>query len=326
MEEFLVQPLSEGLGFYEKSLAFDRMEKTKEKPSLEEEKPVCRQKLDSLPEDFLPEKWDPQKKGAYNALRAVLEKPYLSETEGRPVGSSWNNYLDVPVLVPQNPYQQNSRTDSVPHARKAREHITENWRNKSSAPHARDARDPYPQIADNLAQSPDRQSKIQVNARSTAHSLDFRRQLLGQKVNTRSTAHSPFRKIFHSWTKATLVDVLTASFFFFPPFILFMLLTEVVSMSVLNLLWPQILFAFLCFVQMYCLLCRLFCFETYGEALAKMRLSPVRSKGPAHPLSLFWRFLLSCSTGFVFLPMLSLILKKDVAGYLTGLHFQKTPA
>ena len=127
------------------------------------------------------------------------------------------------------------------------------------------------------------------------------------------------------WLKAVgLMDVLTAGLFFFPSFILFAFLTETAVLSVLSLLWPKILLAFLFFVQMYCFICRLFCFETLGEALAKIRLAPKGSKGPAHPLPLFFHFVLSCATGFVLLPLLSLVLKKDLTGYLTGLQFQKT--
>ena len=81
--------------------------------------------------------------------------------------------------------------------------------------------------------------------------------------------------------------------------------------------------AFFLFLQMYCLLCRLFCFETCGEAMAKIRLVSPKLKGPAHPFLLFWRALLSCFTGFVLLPLASLLFKKDLTGYLTGLYFQK---
>ena len=119
------------------------------------------------------------------------------------------------------------------------------------------------------------------------------------------------------------MDAFIISILFLPPFVLFVFLTQTTPLSVFLSVWPQVLLAFLCFSQIYCLLCRLFCFETYGEALAKMRLYHLDPAKEVHPYRLFLRFFISCATGFIFLPLLSLLFRKDFMARLTGLYFQK---
>ena len=121
------------------------------------------------------------------------------------------------------------------------------------------------------------------------------------------------------------MDTCVASLLFFPPLFLFVFLTQGDLFSVLRILGPKILFAFLFFSQVYCLICRLFCFGTFGEFLAKRKLSRFREDvQEVHPFHLFWRFLLSCLTGVIVLPLLSFIFRKDFMAFLTGLRFQKT--
>lgn len=141
------------------------------------------------------------------------------------------------------------------------------------------------------------------------------------KENTSSVL---FEKTFYFSLKSYVVDFLVAGFLFFPSLYLFVFLTQPDPVTVLWSLWPKILVGFLLFAQIYCFLCRLFCFETCGEALAKVRLYTLGSKKEVHPLLLFWRFLVSCLTGVVLLPLISLIFKKDYLARLTGLYFQKT--
>ena len=155
-----------------------------------------------------------------------------------------------------------------------------------------------------------------------------------QSLINKSTAVSPdhkentapvlFEKTFYFSLKSYIVDFFLAGFLFFPALYLFVFLTQPDPMMVLWYLWPKILVGFLFFAQVYCFLCRLFCFETCGEALSKIRLYTLRSKKEVHPFLLFWRFLVSCLTGVILLPLLSLMFKKDFTARLTGLYFQKT--
>lgn len=133
-----------------------------------------------------------------------------------------------------------------------------------------------------------------------------------------------FEKTFYFSLKAYVIDTFAASLLFFPPLISFVFLTQMDPLGILVSVWPQVLFSFLLFIQVYCLLCRLFCFETFGEAMAKIRLFTLRSQKEIHPFLLFWRFFLICVTGVVFFPFLSLVFKKDFVARLTGLYFQKT--
>lgn len=138
-----------------------------------------------------------------------------------------------------------------------------------------------------------------------------------------STSPVLFEKTFYFSLKSYIVDFFVAGFLFFPSLYLFIFLTQIDPVNVLWSLWPKIMVGFLFFAQIYCFLCRLFCFETCGEALAKIRLYTLRSKKEVHPLLLFWRFLISCLTGVILLPLVSFIFKKDCLARLTGLYFQK---
>ena len=127
--------------------------------------------------------------------------------------------------------------------------------------------------------------------------------------------------------KSVLWDAVLAGVVFFPMFFLFLFLTELNPLLVLKGIWPHIAVVFALFLQVYCLLCRLFCAATYGEEASKRRLcrlSKASAKGLAeenHPMRLFWRSLIVCLTGGVVLPVLGRLLKKDFLGALTGLYF-----
>ena len=118
------------------------------------------------------------------------------------------------------------------------------------------------------------------------------------------------------------VDSALAGFLFFSPLLTFTFLTHSAPWTIFTAFKWEIALCFFCFYQIYSLNCRLFCFETYGEALAKRRLVQ-KPNNPAHPLLLFWRSLIICLTGFVILPISSVILKKDLLGSLTSLYFKK---
>ena len=121
--------------------------------------------------------------------------------------------------------------------------------------------------------------------------------------------------------KSYLVDSCFMVILFFSPLYLCAALTQPQPIKSLLAVWPYILICFLIFSQMYCFICRLFCLDTYGEMLSKRRL--LYNQQPPHPLRLLWRFLVSCLTGVITLPVLTMIFKKDFSAYLTGLHFQK---
>ncbi len=136
---------------------------------------------------------------------------------------------------------------------------------------------------------------------------------------------SDFKKTSSISLRSYCIDFALASLLFFPPLYFFISLTQQSPpLLMLKSLWVEVLVSCLIFAQIYLLVCRLFCLESYGESLSKRRLcSPKNSHLPIHPWLLFWRFLVSCLTGFVALPILSVLLKKDLFSYLTGLSFQK---
>ena len=139
-----------------------------------------------------------------------------------------------------------------------------------------------------------------------------------------SASESCFEKTFYFSLTAYITDAFAASLLFFPPLVSFVFLTQADPLGTLWSVAPQMILTFLFFTQVYCFLCRLFCFETFGESLAKIRLFRLPSQKEVHPFLFFWRFLLICLTGVVFLPLISLVFRKDFVARLTGLYFQKT--
>ena len=288
MEEISFIPLSEGLGFYEKSQIFNSAD----------EKSVDLQKktllsIPELPHLNLPETLDLDDSKNYEHLIALLEKPWL----GKNVSGSFSE--NIPVS-PENKegekvVQPSSTNIFSPSEPLGKEKVTA-------------------QIAP-------------VNPTSSSESAlgenTISRNTLDKSISIKNENNLVHEKTFYFSLKAYFVDACVISLLFFPPFVLFVFLTQSTPIVVLKSVWPHILLAFLFFSQIYCLLCRLFCFETYGEAFAKIRLFTLNSSKETHPYMLFWRFFISCVTGFIFLPLLSLIFRKDFMARLTGLYFRK---
>ena len=288
MEEISFIPLSEGLGFYEKSPVFNSAD---EKAADLQKKPLL--SIPELPHLNLPETLDLDDSKNYEHLIALLEKPWL----GKNVSGSFSE--NIPVS-PENKegekvVQPSSTNIFSPSEPLGKEKVTA-------------------QI------SP-------VNPTSSSESAlgenTISRNTLDKSTSIKNKNNLVHEKTFYFSLKAYFVDACVISLLFFPPFVLFVFLIQPAPIVVLKSIWPQILLAFLFFSQIYCLLCRLFCFETYGEALAKIRLFTLNSSKETHPYMLFWRFFISCVTGFIFLPLLSLIFRKDFMARLTGLYFQK---
>ena len=139
-----------------------------------------------------------------------------------------------------------------------------------------------------------------------------------EALKTLPLGEAPF---FH--LKSLLADTFLSAVLFFPPLLLFVSLSQTQALGVLWAFKGWILLCFLVFYQIYGLICRLFCFDTYGEALSHRRL--YHKNQLPHPGLLFGRFVISCATGGVGLPLLSLLVKKDLLAVLSRLQFQ-TPS
>ena len=285
MEELSFKPLSEGLGFYKK----------KQPPSSAGENIFHQPKEDTLslpdlPEDVLTEVLDLDDSKTYERLLSMLEKPYLGNNMNNMGFKQEHNRFSFSLNSPAPSPSASSLilTKSS--------HLKKNGRSfmkKEDTP-VRDETNKKPVPVNSVAQA-----------------------------SGKSLPDTCFEKTFYCSSMAYLADTFVICLLFAPPFVLFVFLTQTNLMDVLWFVWPEVLLSFLIFSQIYCLLCRLFCFETFGEALAKIRLCAPHSPGEVHPFRLFWRFLLSCVTGVIFFPLLSFIFKKDLMARLTGLHFQK---
>ncbi len=232
----------------------------------------------------LPEELDLDNSKTYKDLLNLLERPYLGEMRNN-TDISQGQETSAFVAPAVSPVMSSAVSPAV----------------STSAPAASSAAIPAP--------APTTKNTASVSLTTPSEAV---------------SASESFEKTFYFSLKAYIADAFAASLLFFPPLVSFVFLTQMDPTGVLWSVAPQILLTFLLFAQVYCFLCRLFCFETFGESLAKIRLYSLRSQKEVHPFLLFWRFLLVCLTGVVFLPLVSLIFKKDFTARLTGLYFQKT--
>ncbi len=286
MEELSFKLLNEGLGFYEKNPFFDSTDQKK----------TNRGSLFSS--DFsdldLLENLDLDDVQNYEQLLSLLERPYLGEKENN--FQRWTKETSPPSFSPVAP-------SSAVNEKSKYHWLSEDChKNKKSS----------------VFSSPTKLARANQESVSS-----FSAQPVPVEDQKTSSADLCFEKTFYFSLKAYLTDAFVVSMLLFPSLILFVFLTQSDPIAVFKLTWLKILFVFLLFAQMYCLLCRLFCFETFGEAFAKIRLSTLRSQKEVHPFRLFWRFFLSCLTGVVFFPLLSALFRKDFMARLTGLYFQK---
>ncbi len=317
MEEIFFKPLSEGLGFYDPPRHFDmsgsakKTDRSRQEWASSEPRSPSRGSLqnpqnsnqisvtDLQKKNFLPsEEWpdsllsgtlDLDDSQNYEHLISLLEKPWLGKKSTQmPSVSPVKTTIDRTSQEGANSEPRSPLEGSLQHPQRASQVTV-------SAPGQQDISNKNILNSSTLNENKDKKSKIP----------------------------SLLKKTFYFSLKAYLVDAFVISLLFFPPFVLFVFLTQPAPIAVLPSVWFQMLLVFLCFSQIYYLLCRLFCFETYGETLAKIRLCHLDSSKEVHPYRLLLRFFISCATGFIFLPLLSLIFRRDFMARLTGLYFQK---
>ena len=313
-----LRPLSKGLGFSEPKVDAERSADLKadtegEGPKKPLNKPQG-SKAFFKPPMFLQagvnEVLDLEDPKTYQALMANLSSPWLGTEEA--------------INHPLKPLAEHKKLSSIifpPPATKATS--SANTQQTNTTTKATSSADTQQTNTTTKATSSANTQQTNTTTKATTTSTLPNKQTNAELNKTPALNMGP-KKIFFFSPKAFLVDAGVVALLFFPPLILFTLFTQNYPGLVLWQVMPNILISFLLFAQVYCLLCRVFCFETYGEALLKVRLSTLNSKsGPA--IVLFWRFLLSCLTGVITLPICSLIFKKDIMAYLTGLYFQKIP-
>lgn len=81
---------------------------------------------------------------------------------------------------------------------------------------------------------------------------------------------------------------------------------------------------FITVLQLYVLTARSFFTATLGEWAFELQLgSPTDQKRSIFPLLVAWRSLLMTATGLVIVPLLSLIFRRDLAKYVTGLQLYR---
>ena len=310
-EEFSLKPLSKGLGFYKEDMV-------EGDPAYHLRQ--ARRTFYRPPEEIFsaePEKWDLEDSNTYKHLLALLEKPYLGEKPqadppfarvadssarvADPSSSEGGNMKEIPAFAGMTVGRD--KDPSVGSAHSAVSSV----------------RDVVPREGGNLSTY---KKEIPASAGMTVGRDVVPADPADPAFAGMTVAENRIEKTF--FLKAYLIDTLAISLLFFPSLVAFIFLTQPAPLVVAKAVWLKVLVGFLLFSQVYCLLCRLFCFETFGEAGVKVRLCGFNSKKEVSPFHLFWRFGVSCVTGVVVLPLLSFIFRKDLTGRLTRLYFQKT--
>jgi len=79
-------------------------------------------------------------------------------------------------------------------------------------------------------------------------------------------------------------------------------------------------------LQLYVIVARSFFGKTLGEWTFDYQMGDNEQvKSTVYPLLVLWRSLVIMGTGVITLPILSILFRKDLASYLTGLQFYKKP-
>jgi len=302
MEDISLKPLSDGLGFHEKYKDFN--------PSIQSEKkpPFSLDFSEDSSEHLLQDKLDLEDSKTYDYLLSILEKPCLGDKEVDTSFFSAKKEVDKEEVDKKEASSSLNSSTALPRSLDS---------DLVSTPlFTKPAMDSViPSFLSGNTISPntfDPSYKI----KKENHSADK-----ATKVDNALTPLN-FKNSFYLLLKSGFMDMLLSALLFLPPFMLFVFLTQSNPVSVLVAIWPKILFTFLVFNQIYLLVFRLFCFETYGESVSKIRLFSL-TKNQAHPLLLFWRFLITCLTGVLLLPIMSLFLRRDIIAKLTRLYFYK---
>ncbi len=298
-KEISLKPLSKGLGFYDPLLFSD----TKGQKNVPGGSDVPGLNSPS----FILEKLDLEDLSAYEKLLTSLEKPYL--------GTKKSRFLEQTRKTPNaKTFSSNSARSSVGFSHNPAGSFVSS---SSSSTNKLNQLAPPPLSHKTSALVPLSSPSASPSPISTSSSVPLSKEQVAPQKEKKVLKSEKFFSGF----KAYLTDAFFVSLLFFPSLMFFAYLTESEPLIALKALWPKVLTVFFLFAQVYCFLCRLFCFETFGEAFARIRL--FSSQKEVHPLRLFWRFLLSCLTGVVLIPLLSLIFRKDFMARLTGLYFQE---
>jgi hypothetical protein len=133
-----------------------------------------------------------------------------------------------------------------------------------------------------------------------------------------------YQVIFWSWT-AGFIDVLLCAGLCCIFLVSFSLLMDLSISQILRQMGSSLTeilgYAFLCFTAMYLMVSRSFLGFSLGEWTCQLRLgSPKERLLKDYSVRVVFRTLLIVCTGFLTVPLLSLIFGRDLAGQLSGVH------
>lgn len=286
-EEFEFKPLTDGLGFHKKSISL--------KDGL---------KRSGVIEDQL------------QTVPASMPKSFLEEAPK--VGAKKHTFDDVLSALEKTPLNRSANKELQ---------FTEPLARESEKRQAMEIEMPRP------VQSP----FPLPEAYKTPGTQPVAKQPEKASVGTRrGAADSPVRKLVPTSGSlaSAFLDMIIVLAFTMVFVIALMLVTKVdLSIVIRNLdrdVMTQISLAslFIAVMQMYVVIGRSFFGQTIGEWTFDMQLGMDEEQTKqSYPLKVAWRSLINIATGLVLLPVISVILNKDVAGWLSGirLYRQNTP-
>lgn len=301
-EEFEMKPLTDGLGFHKKTV---RLKETVDESGLVEE--VLGSQLPTLPPEAYLESETSSPASPRQAREALDE--LMAQLEGAP-SKDRKPQSELPSLEISKPLPRTSAKAEV---------------------RAMEVELPTP-----ISERRPSRGDVSIHPEAPSYKSRSVRPRLGSETGVRRSAgDSPLRALKPAPVSlsASLLDaimVLALSLVFLMSLLF---VTKVDLFSVMGNLKQDIttqvslLVLYLAVFQIYVVISRSFFGKTLGEWTFDFQMGDnTQVKKSTYPILVLWRSIVTIVTGIVTLPLLSFIVRKDLASYLTGLQlYQKRP-
>jgi len=305
-DDFEMKPITEGLGFHKKKTEVRPEQRDKEEEQIDEFMSALDQVSNRLDKGFLETDYSPREESSkYNKYETSRrwEEARSSETRSQGRSANLNEDIEIVEALPRS-------ADVTSHQRVSSLDIP---------------LEPMPEIIPDV---PAEQTPI----RPSPKPRPYTNKSISQTGTRRGAADSPARMLSpipFSLSSAFLdmLVVLAMSLLFL---VSLLTVTGVNLDTVFKGLQKDFMTQFsmallyVAVMQIYVILARSFFGKTLGEWTFDLQMGDdVQFKSSVYPLLILWRSFLTVITGVFILPLISLIVRKDISSYLTGLQLYK---
>lgn len=306
IEEFEFKPLTKGLGFHKKTSELKKQVLDAVGQNLKSnatDLPVQAPKSTFEEIDLDSPVVNPKsQKEAYADLLKALEKPIPSEAAKKEFS------LDVSSPLPRKEDGQKFKINATP---------------SMNLPDLKmPLMPPMTEMPDILEKAPKAQP-----------TFEDKKAALKQKATTRGASNSPKLKSLKPESVSVPASILDSLFVLALSLIFLVSLLLVTGVNVSSVLANSqtdvttqlsLLVLFVAVMQMYVIVSRSFFGRTLGEWTFDLQMgSDEQHESSIYPLKVLWRSVVTVATGLIVLPLLSLILQRDLAASLTGIQLYK---